>query len=537
MAAERPPRLINAIAYNADPADINSIPDAAPPQNEGRLSVELGYDPIMKEPVTSGGLPPLMNDINGALNLITKFSIFYQAGGKFVWTSSEPKYLVGSEILGSDALIYICVQENGSDSTIQDPTLDTPQTYWAKGSNIVATSSEVSTGTETRKNVTPFTLQEKIDDSLGILIGGTPGKFIGYDSLGDASELIGFFDAKLQSGEKQSVSINSTIATSKRETIVVNSASSNITLTFDTLTAGEDGSHFLIRNNSDYKCIIKPGSAGLKIWKSGLGYGIETNTNGWILLRYDHDNSILIPLDIGGRWYCEELMFSIPCRELYMGSSTSLVDSTPDEKVYNNQFQGVSITAGIKISIVKTYQYYVAATGGQGLSSQDSTSWDIFGSKAIDFVFGGKFTLNTLGSFRYLFDHFEDGSNRWSLYISSSNTIVCTMASGGAVQFTLTSTTVVTAGVEYDIRVVGKQGDLGLYINGVQEAFASSASWNVDTFTGNMYMVRDGGGTNLFIGYFKDLLLAKQNIFDAAPVVGLTDTITIPIQLDLTLEV
>ena len=112
----RPGRLVDLIGYNAVPVDdINVIPSDAPSPELGKGSIELGFPPITREPIVAGGEPALMQDMNGFLNLLSGFSFFYQAGGKFIWTVEEPEYLVGSEILGSNSLIYICVQINGSD--------------------------------------------------------------------------------------------------------------------------------------------------------------------------------------------------------------------------------------------------------------------------------------------------------------------------------------------------------------------------------------------------------------------------------------
>ncbi len=67
--------------------------------------------------------------------------------------------------------------------------------------------------------------------------------------------------------------------------------------------------------------------------------------------------------------------------------------------------------------------------------------------------------------------------------------------------------------------------DYGIYLDGTQTAFVTDA--DTDTFTG---VLRVGAlsASNYFDGYIGEAKISSDNYFSATPVVGLSDTISVP---------
>ena len=82
---QTPQILPNAIASQASSADINVIPNTT--TEYGAVSVAKGFPTETRLPLTSGGVPPKQQDMNGLLKLISSHSVFLQNGG--TWTFNQ----------------------------------------------------------------------------------------------------------------------------------------------------------------------------------------------------------------------------------------------------------------------------------------------------------------------------------------------------------------------------------------------------------------------------------------------------------------
>ena len=112
-------------AWAAD-GDYNVIP--ATDAGTGLSSWEEGFPPETQTPITAGGVPPRRQDMNGALNAVSKELLWYQQGG--LWTyNAQTNYEVGNEVLQNGSLYY-CIRANGPGSTVKSPANDTAETYW-----------------------------------------------------------------------------------------------------------------------------------------------------------------------------------------------------------------------------------------------------------------------------------------------------------------------------------------------------------------------------------------------------------------------
>jgi len=118
-----PSKIPQAWAWNGD---INTIPDLDP--GNGLASWELGYPIETQTPISAGGVPPRRQDMNGALNWLSLYALWYQQGGLWQYDALVD-YEIGNIIIENDSLYY-CIAANGPNGTVKSPSADTAGTYW-----------------------------------------------------------------------------------------------------------------------------------------------------------------------------------------------------------------------------------------------------------------------------------------------------------------------------------------------------------------------------------------------------------------------
>ena len=98
MAAPTPSFVPLAFAANAAGPYRNTIPlNTATP---GRASFDLGFPPITMTPVISGGRPPLGQDVNGILYMLSSHTVYQQTGQPYRW-SADVAAAVGGYAVGT----------------------------------------------------------------------------------------------------------------------------------------------------------------------------------------------------------------------------------------------------------------------------------------------------------------------------------------------------------------------------------------------------------------------------------------------------
>lgn len=113
-------------------ADTVEIPDTTP-AGEGIPSFTSLFPILTQIDPTAGGVFIQRTWMNGLFQMLGNNIWYLQHGCLFPWNATFD-YPVGAHVLGSDNQEYVALQE----STGQDPTTDTTQTYWEPG--ITATS-------------------------------------------------------------------------------------------------------------------------------------------------------------------------------------------------------------------------------------------------------------------------------------------------------------------------------------------------------------------------------------------------------------
>jgi hypothetical protein len=130
------------------------------------------------------------------------------------------------------------------------------------------------------------------------------------------------------------------------------------------------------------------------------------------------------------------------------------------------------------------------------------------------------------GSARYLVTQWEAASDFWSLRYVGATGLQFVLHTSSSETLAVTDSDVPATGEWIHIAVCKVSDEYGIYINGEQKAYVSDAS--TDTFAGSLYIGADGAGNNAFEGLMDEIRIHHGNPLSAAPVIGLTDTITPP---------
>lgn len=103
MPAPAPQFIPQAFAANAAPQFRNTIPPST--ATPGRAAFDLGFPPLTMQPVIAGGKPPLGQDVNGILYMISSHTVYQQSGQPYTFSAdvvaSIGGYAVGT-ILGTN---------------------------------------------------------------------------------------------------------------------------------------------------------------------------------------------------------------------------------------------------------------------------------------------------------------------------------------------------------------------------------------------------------------------------------------------------
>ena len=97
-------------------------------QTTGQMSQNAGFPPETSLPLGAGGIPPTREDMNGALNLISKL-VFYAQKGFFFQYDPEQDYYKGCCVIDpANNERYECIADMTAGTVA--PHNDSTQTYW-----------------------------------------------------------------------------------------------------------------------------------------------------------------------------------------------------------------------------------------------------------------------------------------------------------------------------------------------------------------------------------------------------------------------
>lgn len=132
MPAPAPEFVPQAFAINAAAPFRNTIPVTT--ITPGRASFNLGFPPLTMQPVVAGGKPPLGQDVNGILYMISSHTVYQQTGQPYRWSADVVAsftpgtgYAVGT-LLGSvdGATLWY----NRLINNVSDPDVSGPNSGW-----------------------------------------------------------------------------------------------------------------------------------------------------------------------------------------------------------------------------------------------------------------------------------------------------------------------------------------------------------------------------------------------------------------------
>ena len=121
----------------------------------------------------------------------------------------------------------------------------------------------------------------------------------------------------------------------------------------------------------------------------------------------------------------------------------------------------------------------------------------------------------------------EDADNEWYIEHIDGTGLRFGMKGAGITDWTMTGTEI-TDKYWHHVLLVRVTNDWGLYLDGVQTAYKGSP--DTDTYAGLLRTGTTHNSTNDFYGWMDEIRIYMGNPFGAAPVVGLTDTITVPVK-------
>lgn len=158
------------------------------------------------------------------------------------------------------------------------------------------------------------------------------------------------------------------------------------------------------------------------------------------------------------------------------------------------------------------------------LTVPDSADWDILGSSA------DSWTLDLwvkhddhVGEEIYL-TQTEDAGNRWRFFHSHGSGVQFVSAGPGEVN--TGSGGEITNTNWHHAALCKVASEWGVYVDGTQVAHTSDSS--TDTLGAILTIGENALAGSYFDGHMDEIRVQHSNIFGAAPVAGLTDTITVP---------
>lgn len=123
--------------------------------------------------------------------------------------------------------------------------------------------------------------------------------------------------------------------------------------------------------------------------------------------------------------------------------------------------------------------------------------------------------------------HYADGDNYWVFYFNSGQNISLFSKLAGS-SYSCTSSSIFDLSTQFNhIAWIRVGSDEGIYLNGTQVAYTSGGITGTLPTTA-INFCRWATGAEYFKGHMDEIRFQKSNYFNAAPNVGLTNTITVP---------
>jgi hypothetical protein len=161
----------------------------------------------------------------------------------------------------------------------------------------------------------------------------------------------------------------------------------------------------------------------------------------------------------------------------------------------------------------------------QYLTVPDSDSRNFYENSVDDWTVDCWIKLDSLSGNNNMVVHRTNDSNYWAFSVdNTTGTLSLFNRVSGTFSFTQGGT--VTTGVWHHVAAIKVGNVLSIYLDGQQVAYNTNTQ--PSTYNGELWIGSFAGVANFFAGSMDELRIQKSNYFSANPVVGLTDTITVP---------
>jgi hypothetical protein len=177
----QPDLILIPFGKNATPGTIDTIPKTRGPGDDPQQATwDEGFPQVTMTPLAAGGIPPKGQDFNGVLRAISEHTVFSEHGGQFKWSSDyvteSGGYSIGDVVQADDGLnSYVSLVNTNTANFNTTPAsigtswglyagrnTQTQATETVAGIAEVATTSEVTTGADDSRIVTPLKLAQRL---------------------------------------------------------------------------------------------------------------------------------------------------------------------------------------------------------------------------------------------------------------------------------------------------------------------------------------------------------------------------------------
>jgi len=322
-----------------------------------------------------------------------------------------------------------------------------------------------------------------------------------------------------------------TIEITENSTLFVLGSATSANRTFKFPNDPTEGFLVYTLNNSNYEMTVKPFDENEFMQGTGNGYG-WTGTKqgcfgGWI---YNLANTTWYPINSmgGGLWIVEGLKIWTPFTEMNSSSPDANATNTTNEKSNRHL---VSAINGLVVSNATpgSYPSSILLNGtDEHFTAIDSPDWDIMSSLADNWCIIQRVRFDVAGVQEDMLSQVEAGTDEWWIIKQADNKLNFTYETSLGTGVALVADTALSATTWYTVMIAKVAGEIGIYFgtdNTLSQDAYHSTAWTVDSFTAILDI---GNRTLFFDGMMNDTVIFNQNIFNAAPNVGKTDTVTIP---------
>lgn len=255
------------------------------------------------------------------------------------------------------------------------------------------------------------------------------------------------------------------------------------------------------------------------------------------------ESHVIVKTNNSGTYELYENITDIPNQGEFIGNSDGELklllhcDGTDAGTTFTDDGDtGHTVTAHGDAQLDTAYKKWGTASGlydgtGDYLTIPDHADWDILSET--NFTIDLWVRMSYAAGERTFIGQYDNINNYWMLYHYGGGAGVAfnVVSGGSSIVLTTTNETLDTTDWHH-IALVKISNEYALYIDGTQYSYKSDA--DTDTIAGSLYIGSLDGSNYFQQGWLDEIRIYHGNLFGAAPVSELTDTIQIPTKATIT---